>query len=459
MSGKIIVIDDESSMLDVIEAMLLNEKYEVQTFVSAKNALDHYHIKGADLIISDIRMSPLTGIDVLKEVKSTNPELPVILITAFANAEDALESVKIGAYDYIQKPFKIGKLRSLIKRALSISKALSQKNKEESSNEKQSVKNFHGIITKNPVMKKIFEMVKKAAPSKTTLLIQGDSGTGKELFAKAIHNESGRAQAPFIAINCGALSPQLLESELFGHKKGSFTGAISDKDGLFTVAGNGTIFLDEISTMSLSLQTKLLRVLQEKEIRPVGSTSTITISCRVIVATNESLEELIIKNAFREDLYYRLSIIPIELPPLRDRLEDLVPIIEYFINKYAPNKNLNISPSVMNSFMAYNWPGNIRELENAIERITTLCSHEEITLDDLPPIIKKKHYIKSDYPEEQLLSLKIFSSLSIGKYVTAMLKKFNNDKDETAKALETDIQTLNKIIKDFENTHNTQFQI
>ncbi len=412
MPGKIIVIDDESSMLDV-----------------------------------------------LKDVKSTNPELPVILITAFANAEDALESVKVGAYDYIQKPFKMGKLRSLIKRALSISKALSQQNKEASSNDEQSVKNFHGIITKNAVMKKIFEMVKKAAPSKTTLLIQGDSGTGKELFAKAIHNESGRKQAPFIAINCGALSPQLLESELFGHKKGSFTGAISDKDGLFTVAGNGTIFLDEISTMSLSLQAKLLRVLQEKEIRPVGSTTTITISCRVIVATNESLEELIIKNEFREDLYYRLSIIPIELPPLRDRLEDLVPIIEYFIKKYAPNKNLNISPSVMNAFMTYNWPGNIRELENAIERIATLCSHEEINLDDLPPIIKKTNYIKSDYPEEQLLSLKVFSSLAIGKYVTSILKKFNNDKDETAKALETDIQTLNNIIKDFENTQNTQFQI
>ncbi|EKD28845.1 MAG: Two component, sigma54 specific, transcriptional regulator, Fis family [uncultured bacterium] len=453
MDGKILVIDDESSMLAVIEAMLVNEDYEVKTFDKPLEGIEYYKQNGADIVISDIKMDLMNGINVLQQIKEINPDALVILITAYANAQDAFNALKIGAYDYIQKPFKMEKLRSVVKRALTVNKILFDSREE--NKKEESYVNFFSIITKNPVMTGLFDLVKKVSPSKTTILIQGESGTGKELFAKAIHMTSGREKEPFIAINCGALPENLLESELFGHVKGSFTGAVTDKDGLFTAAGNGTLFLDEISSLSFNLQSKLLRILQEKEMRPVGSVNTHPVLCRVIAATNVSLEEMIQKKTFREDLYYRLNIIPIEIPPLRERPDDLIILIKYFMKKMAPNKTLHFTPAAMNMLLEYNWPGNIRELENAIERITTICSEGEVKPEDLPTFIKKESAFTNLNTSGKVLSLKNFTAIAEGQYVLSVLQKFNNDKNRAAKELDVDIVTINRKLDRFDKLQNT----
>jgi DNA-binding NtrC family response regulator len=455
MPGKILVIDDETSMLAVIEAMLINENYEVETFEDARAGIEHFREHGADCIISDIRMEPVDGITVLKETREINPEALVILITAFANAQDALEALKVGAYDYIQKPFKMEKLRALVRRALTVNRIIEESQPRKTDFPRQECVAFHGILTRNPVMKKLFDLVKKAAPSRTTILIQGESGTGKELFARAIHMNSDREKEPFVPINCGALPEQLLESELFGHVKGAFTGAVNNKIGLFKAAGEGTLFLDEISSLSLNLQAKLLRVLQEKEIRPVGSVDTQKIHCRVIAATNVSLEELITRKSFREDLYYRLNIIPIEIPPLRERSEDLSLLIDHFLKRFAPGKPFRILPTAMNILLEYHWPGNVRELENTIERVTTLCSDGEVGHEDLPPFIKSASTFGDLDPGKKILPLKVYSAMAEGQYIHSVLHKLENDKALAAKFLDVDIATINRKLERFERIQNS----
>ncbi len=454
MSARIIAIDDESSMLAVIEAMLSRD-YEVSTFENPTLALTELREKGADLIISDIRMDSMDGITLLKQAKEIRQEIPVILITAYANAEDALMALKVGAYDYIQKPFKMEKLRALVNRALAVNKILKETPAQNTPEAETEESNFHGIYTKNRVMKKLFEYVLKASPSKTTILLQGESGTGKELFARAIHASSGRSNAPFIPINCGALPEQLLETELFGHVKGSFTGAIKDKEGLFTAAGEGTLFLDEIASLSMNLQSKLLRVIEEKEIRPVGGIKTEKIECRVVAATNVPLEDLISKKLFREDLYYRLNVIPIEIPPLRERPEDLLILIKYFLKKFAPDKNISFSHAAMNMLMEYHWPGNVRELENSIERITTLSADKIITPEDLPPFIRRGSSFTEISSNEKILPLKQFSVMAEGQYILSVLKKMDQDKSKVAQKLEVDITTLNRKLEKFERIQNS----
>ena len=456
MSSRIIVIDDESSMLAVIEAMLTNQEYDVVTFENPEAGIEDYKAHGADLIISDIRMDSINGITLLQRVREINPDALVILITAYANAEDALQALKIGAYDYIQKPFKMEKLRSLVTRALTVNNIL----KANRAREKEGLVpgeeevSFCGIDSRNKVMKKLFEYVKKAAPSKSTILLQGESGTGKELFAKSIHLSSGRANEPFVPINCGALPEHLLETELFGHVKGSFTGAIKDKEGLFQAAGDGTLFLDEISSLSLNLQSKLLRVLEEREIRAVGGIKTEKINCRVVAATNISLEELIEKRTFREDLYYRLNVIPIEIPPLRERPEDIMLLIRLFLKKYAPGKEIIISPAAMNILLEYHWPGNVRELENTIERITTLYSGHTVTPEDLPQFVQKDSIFSSIDKGDAILPMKQFAIMADGQYILSVLKKVGDDRNQAAEKLGINIYTLNRKLERFERLQN-----
>ncbi len=379
------VIDDEPVIQDVLGQLLTAEGYEVEFSSSGEEALEKQTKQSFDLILLDLLMPGLDGIEVLKAVKKIDPQALIIIITAYASVESAIAAMKMGAYDYIQKPFKHDELLLVIQRALE-HKRLQEENIR-LRDELDKKFGFANIIGRSKVMQNIFEMIKAIAPTRSTILIQGESGTGKELVARAIHQHSDRADYPFIVVNSGSLPPDLLESHLFGHVKGAFTGAVSHKPGLFEAADKGTIFFDEISTIGLETQAKLLRVMQDKEFMRLGGTKTIRVDVRIIAATNTDLEELIEQKAFRQDLFYRLNVIKIELPPLRKRKEDISLLVQHFINKFNQENNKEIegvSEDVMEILESYHWPGNVRELENVIERAVVLTKSKIITRSSLP---------------------------------------------------------------------------
>lgn len=452
MEKLIYIVDDETSILDVIEAMLANEGYLVKTFSSAMQAYEAYREQKPDLLITDMRMPEVDGLNLLERVREIDPAATIVMVTAYTNAEDALKVMKMGCFDYVQKPFKMDKLRLIVKRALKLNEVVSS---IENDTQENFTQNFHGIISRNKVMKKLFEIVRRSAPSKSTILLQGESGTGKELFARSIHEESGRDQEPFIPINCGALPEHLLESELFGHVKGSFTGAIGDKEGLFVAAGKGTLFLDEISSLPLALQSKILRVLQEKEVRPVGGLKSQTIHCRVVAATNESLEYLVEQKQFREDLYFRLNVIPIEIPPLRERMDDILILVEYLSKRFRDENPIHISPMVLKVFMDYSWPGNIRELENLLERLSTLCEGNEVKVEELPLSLRKQSLWFQISPIEQVMPLKNFSIMAEGQYIQTVLRKTGYNRELASRQLGIDPATLSRKLERFERLQNS----
>lgn len=381
----IMIVDDETNYLVVLEALLGPEGYEIATSANAYEALDLVRSADLDLIIADMKMPGMNGMELLEECKKIKPELPVIIMTAYGTIETAVEAMKKHAYDYITKPFQNEQLKLTIKKALEkyrlvkenrlLSQALSDRFK------------YGNIVGKSKSMLKIYDIIDKVAQSKASVLISGPSGTGKELIAKAIHYGGIRRDRPFISVNCGALTETLLESELFGHDRGAFTGAVAMKKGRFELADGGTLFLDEVGEMTPGLQVKLLRVLQEMEFERVGGTRTIQVDVRIISASNRNLKEDAAQNLFREDLFYRLNVINIEVPSLKERKDDIPLLVSHFIEKYnrGDRKNkIKLSPEVWKAFYAYSWPGNIRELENVIERGVVLNSADEITLDDLP---------------------------------------------------------------------------
>ncbi len=379
------VIDDEPVIQDVLGQLLTAEGYEVEFSSSGEEALEKQTKQSFDLILLDLLMPGLDGIEVLKAVKKIDPQALIIIITAYASVESAIAAMKMGAYDYIQKPFKHDELLLVIQRALEHKRLQEENIRLRDELEKKF--GFANIIGRSKVMQNIFEMIKAIAPTRSTILIQGESGTGKELVARAIHHHSDRAGYPFIVVNSGSLPPDLLESHLFGHVKGAFTGAVSHKPGLFEAADKGTIFFDEISTIGLETQAKLLRVMQDKEFMRLGGTKTIRVDVRIIAATNTDLEELIEQKAFRQDLFYRLNVIKIELPPLRKRKEDISLLVQHFINKFNQENNKEIegvSEDVMEILESYHWPGNVRELENVIERAVVLTKSKIITRSSLP---------------------------------------------------------------------------
>ncbi|MFP7756065.1 sigma-54-dependent transcriptional regulator [Thermodesulfobacteriota bacterium B35] len=358
----ILVVDDELSMRQFLKILLEKEGYEIALAEDGPSALKLAEERTFDLAISDIRMPGMNGLELLAELKNVCPELPVIMITAFASPEDAVTAMKNGAFDYITKPFNVEEIKGVIRSATARKNAGSPPPVEEE---------FPEIIGQSPEMLKIFDLIKRIAPTPANVLIYGESGTGKELVAKAIHNHSRVADRPFVPITCSAIPESLLESELFGHVKGSFTGAIADKAGLFQQADGGTAFLDEIGELTPIIQTKLLRVLQEREFMPVGSTRTRQVNVRIIAATNRILEEEIMAGRFREDLYYRLAVVPIRVPPLRERKGDVPRLVEHFLKKYSRllgKEVQTISSYGMEVLMQYDFPGNVRELENIIER-------------------------------------------------------------------------------------------
>lgn len=358
----ILIVDDELSMREFLKILLEKDGHEVIAAADGASALEFATRHDFDLAISDIRMPGISGLDLLGELKKAKPDLPVILVTAFASPDDAVIAMKNGAFDYITKPFNVEEIKEVIR------SATSRKTNDPLT---QPAEPFPDIIGQSPEMLKIFDLIKRIAPTPANVLIYGESGTGKELVAKAIHNHSRVAGQPFVPITCSAIPESLLESELFGHIKGSFTGAIGNKEGLFQLADNGTAFLDEIGELTPIIQTKLLRVLQEREFKPVGSTKTNKVNVRIIAATNRSLEDEIMAGRFREDLYYRLAVVPIRVPPLRERKGDVPLLVEHFLEKYSRllGKDVQtISSYGLEVLMGYDFPGNVRELENIIER-------------------------------------------------------------------------------------------
>jgi two-component system, NtrC family, response regulator PilR len=407
--SKILVVDDEQSMRDFLAIMLKKEGHDVVTAESGANALKAVQSEIFDLVLSDIKMSGMGGIDVLKTTKEISPETIVIMITAFATAETAIEAMKLGAYDYVIKPFKVDELKLIINNSLE--KRHLRKENILLKREIESRAGFDNFIGKSEPMKKVFALIRKVAEASSTVLITGESGTGKELVARAIHNSSCRKNGPFVTVNCGALPETLLESELFGYMKGAFTGAASNKQGLFEAAHGGAIFLDEISTTTPALQVKLLRVLQEREFMRIGGTADIKVDVHIIAASNKDLLAEVEKGLFREDLYYRLNVIPIHLPPLRERKEDIPLLIDFFLLKYAKKdgtslRQKKIDPNALNMLMQYPWPGNVRELENMIERLVVMASEETIRLEHIPDAVNTRRtcseLVAFDIPEKGL---------------------------------------------------------
>ncbi len=395
MPPKILIVDDEAPHRQMLRAVLSAEGFEIHEAENGQTAIAGVANQFYDLILMDIRMAGLSGIEALKEIKHLSPGIPIIIMTAYASVDTAVEALKAGAYDYITKPLDIDELKLLVEKALQFHH-LEQENLllKERLNDRFD---FSKIIGRSHSMQKVFDTISLVAPSEATVLITGESGTGKELIARSIHNESTRADQPFVAINCGGIPETLMESELFGHKKGAFTGASQDKQGLFEAAHNGTIFLDEIGELSMPLQVKLLRVVQEKVFKPVGGNEDINVDCRIISATNKNLAEEVIEGRFREDLFYRLNVIEIKVPPLRERKPDIKALAQHFLEKYANEMEKEIkkiSSYAVDLLQKYDFPGNVRELENLMERSVALSTTNIILPESLALSVHKRRWIE-----------------------------------------------------------------
>ena len=438
MSIRILVVDDELSMREFLSILLEREGYQVDVAGCAEDALRQMETALFDLVLSDVQMPGLGGIELLSRIKQVSPETAVLMITAFSAAEQAVEAMKLGAYDYISKPFKIEEIKQLVKNALE-----KQGLKRENVLLKKNVQerdSFCGIIGKSPKMRELFEMIQKVANSQSSVLVLGESGTGKELVARSVHTCSPRKSKPFVAVNCGAIPENLIESELFGHKKGSFTGAVVDRPGLFEQAEGGTLLLDEIGELPLLLQTKLLRVLQEREFKRVGCTQTRKTDVRIICASNRDLESQVRENSFREDLFYRINVVQLLMPPLRERIEDIPLLVEHFCRKYHADGQAapaTVAPTALKALMNYQFPGNIRELENCIER-SLILDPQLISENNLPKqmLVARTACLTADIeiPEEGMLLEPLLEELE-KKYLLKALEKTGGAKKKAGELL------------------------
>ena len=447
---RILIVDDEEVLRDVLDAVLRREGFDVVSAASGEEALSLLDGEEIDLVILDIMLPGISGIDTLRSMRISNPHLPVIIITAFSSIDGAIEAMKHGAYHYIPKPFKNEEV------IITVNKALEQRRL---SNENERLKAelsekyaYANIIGKSEAMRKVYELVRLAAPSRSNILIAGESGTGKELIAKAIHHASPRARNAFVTVNSGSLPPELLESSLFGHMKGAFTGAIATKRGLFEVADGGSIFLDEIGNINLETQAKLLRVIQEKEFMRLGSVETVKVDVRIIAATNADLTKLMRDNQFREDLFYRLNVITIPLPPLRRKREDIPLLITHFLDKYSEEnkrKAPQVTPEAMRILMDHSWPGNVRELENAIERAVVLCTGDRISPELLPDYLR--YPVSTDQPAMVVPAEGLSLKDSVSRYERTMilqsLELANGVQKRAAELLQLKPSTLNEMMK------------
>ena len=445
------IIDDEPIIHEVLGELLSSEGYSVESSSRGEEALAKFPEYEFDLILLDLLMPGMDGIEVLHRIKKIDPQAVIIIITAYASVESAIEAMKSGAFDYIQKPFKHEELILTIERALE-----HQRLRQENVRLKAELNKrfgFENIIGKSRIIQNVFDLIQAAAPTKSTILIQGESGTGKELVARAVHQNSDRIDFPFITVNSGSLPPDLLESHLFGHVKGAFTGATAQKKGLFEAADRGTIFFDEISTLNIETQAKLLRVMQEREFMHLGGTKTIKVDVRVIAATNTALEDLIAKKTFREDLYYRLNVIKIQLPALRERLEDIPLLVQHFIQRYAQENDKQIdgvTDDVLEILGAYTWPGNIRELENLVERAVVLSKNRIISRDMLPPFLLGPGDDEGGQTQPRSMRLKDQIHSFQKKAIIDALNRTRGVQKKAAALLGVKPTTLNEMIKRLE---------
>jgi two-component system response regulator PilR (NtrC family) len=448
---KILVVDDERSMRELLELVLKREGYSVHTAENGSRALDQIRQNLFDLIISDVKMPDINGLDLLMRVRETSPDTMVIIITAFATIETARRAFKLGAEDIVVKDsgFDVEELKVTIKKALE-KKHLRQENVllKRELRQRNSLDN---IIGRSPQMQAVYQMIETVAATTSTVLITGESGTGKELVARAIHNMSNRSAAPFVSINCGAFTETLLESELFGYMKGSFTGAVSNRKGLFEAAEGGTIFLDEIGETTPAMQVKLLRVLQERSIRRVGGVEEISVDCRVVAATNRDLSQMVEDGSFRNDLYYRISVIPIEMPPLRARIIDIPELVRHFLDKYsgvAGRSQMEISEDALQYLQSYDWPGNVRELENTIERAVALEPSSTIMSERLPDRIlkyKPRNLAELDLPEAGM-DLEAYLAQLEKDYIIRALQRTGGNQTRAAEVLNMSVRSLRHLL-------------
>ena len=441
--AKILIVDDEQSMRDFMSIMLSKEGYEVSLAASAAEGLDIIKNNVPDVVVTDIMMPEMSGLDFMSKAREFKDDLSFIVMTAFASVDSAIEAMKKGAYDYITKPFKVDEIKLTIKKVLE---------KDQISRENRALKSelskkfsLDCFIGKDEKIVRMKQIIQRLAKTDSTALILGESGTGKDLVANAIHYHSKRVGKPLLTLNCAAIPETLLESELFGYKKGAFTGALKDKDGVFKAADGGTLFLDEIGNTSPGIQMKLLRVLDDQEIMPVGSTEKINVDVRLVAATNANLEEEVKARRFREDLYYRLNVFTVQIPPLRDRRDDIVLLVDHFMKMYCRKMGLgerSISPKALKTLLSYEWPGNVRELENTIERALVVCAGSELKLEDLPEKVRSScliEQIAENHPQKA--SSPTLESIEKA-YIFWVLSQTGWNKTKASKILGIDASTL-----------------
>jgi DNA-binding NtrC family response regulator len=444
--ARILIIDDEESIRDSVGQVLEKEGYGVETAVSGQEGLGLFGKKTFEVVYLDLKLPGIQGLDVLSRIKETSPVTPVIIITGYASIESAVEAMKRGAFDYLTKPFTPEEVRVTTRKALGSRRLLLENSFLQGGSEAEA--EFDLVVGKNRAMAEVLDIVRRVSPAESTVLITGESGTGKELIAREVHRHSLRRNAPFVVVDCGALVETLFESELFGHVKGSFTGAHETKHGRFEVADGGTIFFDEIGNIGLNIQAKLLRVIQEREVNRIGSSKPIKVDVRILVATNEDLAEAVRQGKFREDLFYRLSVVPIHLPPLRERKEDIPLLVDHFLQKYsqkAKKSVTSVSSRVLRALQEYDWPGNIRELENTIERAVVLSHGDAIKLEDLMYHGTSAGSPALGAPGGRLRTLEDMEK----EYISTVLRSQHGNKTKTAEILGIDRKTLWAKIKKF----------
>jgi DNA-binding NtrC family response regulator len=454
MRGRILVIDDEEIIREALEALLVVEGYDVATAATAEQGLDALSGRQVDAVLLDLMLPDRNGLDVLDDIRRLDDELPVVMVTAFGTIEGAIAATKLGAFHYVPKPFKNDEVLAVLRNAIE-RRRLVRENRELRDRLRSDSHRFDEIIGGSSKMKAVYDLIARAAPSRTTVLVQGGSGTGKELVARAFHRRSARADKPFITVNSGSLPPDLLESNLFGHVKGAFTGAVYPKKGLFELADKGTIFFDEIGNIPADTQAKLLRVIQEREFMRLGGVEMIKVDVRIIAATNVNLRELMGSGDFREDLFYRLNVITVQLPALRERKEDIPLLVQHFLEKYSEESRkgrLILTPEALDRLMSYDWPGNVRELENVIERAVVLSAEREIGADLIPDNVSANPVF--EVPEVVIPPDGIhFREVIIGherRYIEAALEAAGGVQKKAAELLHIKPTTLNEMIKRYD---------
>jgi DNA-binding NtrC family response regulator len=446
----ILIIDDETAILDTLRILLRNEGFEVTTAQGGKSGLDRLKVAAPDIVLSDVRMPAVTGLDILSAVREQDPEIPVILMTAQASLQSAIQAVNDGAFYYIQKPFSNDDLVAICRRAAEHRRLRTENKQLKQEIRRRERSRFAKPLGQSRVFSEVLKLAEQVAPTESTVLIQGESGTGKEVIARYLHDLSARSDGSFMSLNCGALPESLLESELFGHVKGSFTGAVRDKQGLFAAARGGTFFLDEIGEMSPATQVKLLRVLQEREAIPVGGTEAIPVDVRVVAATNRDLDDEVKQGRFRPDLFYRLNVIAIHLPPLRDRRDDIELFVNAFLERITKEQGgvpKRLAPEAMDAILAYDWPGNVRELENALERAVVLTRGETIPVTAMPVKVTERH-------AEPLVAERVHPNPTLETieraYITWVLQTEGGNKSRAAEVLGIDPSTLYRKLSRYE---------